>query len=74
VVDRQELHTILRSLLVNVVIDWEQNRLVFTWKHGGTSAVSVAMTPQRLVANVRRADRPRYKPGQMAPPLPTVKR
>ena len=32
-------------------------------RNGGTSAVSVAMTPQRLVANVRRADRPRYKPG-----------
>ena len=74
VVDRQELHAMLRSLLVNVVVDWERNRLVFTWKHGGRSAVAVAMKPQRLVANVRRADRPRYEPSQMAPPLPVVKR
>jgi DNA invertase Pin-like site-specific DNA recombinase len=74
VVDRQELHTILRSLLVNVVIDWECNQLVFNWKHGGTNAVPVAMKPQRIVENVRRADRPRFKPGEMAPPLPAVKR
>lgn len=74
VVDRQELHTILRSLLVNVVVDWEHEQLMFNWKHGGTSAVRVAMKPQRVVANVRRADRPRFRPGEMAPPLPMVKR
>jgi hypothetical protein len=74
VVDRPELHTILRSLLLSVVIDWEHDQLVFNWRHGGTSAVRVAMKPQRVVANVRRADRPRFKPGEMAPPLPTVKR
>jgi hypothetical protein len=73
-VDRQELRTILRSLSVNVVIDWERNQLVFNWKHGGRSAVPVVMKPQRIVANVRRADRPRFKPVQMAPPLPAVKR
>jgi hypothetical protein len=74
VVDRQELHTTLRSLLLNVVIDWEHNQLVFNWKHGGTSAVHVTMKPQRTVANVRRADRPRFNPGEIAPPLPVVKR
>jgi DNA invertase Pin-like site-specific DNA recombinase len=73
VVDRQELHTILRSLLVSVVIDWEHNQLVFDWKHGGRSAVRVTMKPQRIVANPRRADRPRFKPGEMASPLPAVK-
>ena len=74
VVDRQELHTILRSLLTQVVVDWEHDRLVFHWKHGGTSAVRVAIRPKRIVANVRRADRPRFQPGQMAPPLPMVNR
>lgn len=74
VVDRQELHTILRSLLTDVVVDWEHDQLVFHWKHGGTSAVRVAIKPKRVVANVRRADRPRFRPGQMAPPLPMVNR
>ncbi len=72
VVDRKELHAILRSVVVKVVIDWEHERLVFHWKHGGESAVPVAMKPQRKVANRRRADRPRYKPGEVAPALPVV--
>lgn len=74
VVDRHELHTILRSLLVVVVVDWVHDQLVFNWKHGGTSVVRVVMKPQRVVANPRRADRPRFKAGEMAPSLPVVKR
>lgn len=41
VVDRVELHSILRSLLTKVVVDWEHEQLVFHWKHGGESAVRV---------------------------------
>jgi DNA invertase Pin-like site-specific DNA recombinase len=74
VVDREELHQILRSLLLKVVIDWEHDQLVFHWKHGGESAVLVATWPQRKVENPRRANRPRYMPGENAPPLPVVAR
>ena len=72
--DRVELHAILKSLFVKVVIDWQQNQLRIVWKHGGESIVKVAMKPMRKVANKRRADRPRYQPGQMAPALPLVPR
>jgi hypothetical protein len=74
VIDRHELHLVLRSLLVKAVVDWEHDQLVFHWKHGGESVVHVDMKPQRVVTNKRRADRRRFKPGQMAPPLPVVKR
>jgi len=74
IVDRQELHAILQSLLVRVIVDWERDRLVLHWKHGGESTVAVAMRPLRRVANVRRADRPRYQPGELAVPLPEAKR
>jgi hypothetical protein len=60
------------SLFTKVVVDWEHNRLVFHWKHGGESSVSVALKPLRQVANRRRADRPRYQPGELAPALPSV--
>jgi len=73
-VDRPELHSILKSLFVKVIIDWEHNRLDIHWKHGGKSFVKVDMRPQRKVANKRRADRPRYQPGEMAPALPVVAR
>ena len=73
-VDRKELHSIFRSLFVRVIIDWERDRLVFHWQHGGESAVRVNMQPQRIVANPRRADRPRFQPGQVAQALPTVPR
>ena len=73
-VDRQELHAILRSLVVKVVANCERDQLVLHWKHGGESAVAVAMKPQRKVANPRRANRPRYKPGEMAPALSVVAR
>jgi len=72
--DRVELHSILKSLFVKVIIDWQQDRLRFVWKHGGESLVKVNMKPQRKVANRRRADRPRYKPGEAAPALPIVQR
>lgn len=71
-VDRHELHAMFRLLFEKVIIDWERNRLVFHWQHGGVSGVSVNMAPQRIVANPRRADRPRFQPGQMARPLPEV--
>ena len=74
VIDRHELHSVLKSLLVKAIVDWEHDQLVFHWKHGGESVVHVDMKPQRVVANKRRADRPRFRPGQMAPPLPMVKR
>jgi DNA invertase Pin-like site-specific DNA recombinase len=74
VVDRHDLHLSLVSLLTKVVIDWEHDRLVFHWKHGRESFVPVDMKPQREVANRRRTDRPRYKPGEVAPALPIVKR
>jgi hypothetical protein len=74
VVDRHELHSVLRSLVTKVVVDWERNQLVFHWKHGGESAVRVAMKPQRDVENPRRSDRSRFKPGERAPLLPEVKR
>jgi DNA invertase Pin-like site-specific DNA recombinase len=67
VLDRSELHSILRSLLVRVIIDWQHNQLRFVWKHGGESFVKADMRPQRKVANKRRADRPRFLPGQTAP-------
>jgi DNA invertase Pin-like site-specific DNA recombinase len=74
IVDREELHQILRSLLVKVVIDCEHDQLIFHWKHGGESAVLVATRPQRKVENPRRANRPRYMPGENAPALPVVVR
>ena len=73
-VNRKGLHTILLSLFVKVVVDWENERLVFHWQHGGESSVRANMKPQRQVANVRRADRPRFQPGQLAQPLPIVPR
>ena len=72
--DRPELHSIFRSLFVKVVIDWENNRLKFIWKHGGESFVKADMRPQRQIMNVRRANRPRYQPGELAPALPVVTR
>lgn len=74
VVDRAELHSMLKSLFVKVIIDWQNNRLRIVWKHGGESFVKVDMRPQRKVANKRRADRPRYQPGEMAPALPVAAR
>jgi DNA invertase Pin-like site-specific DNA recombinase len=74
VVDRHELHLMLESLFVKVIIDWENNRLRFVWKHGGESFVKVDMRPQRKVENKRRTIRPRYQPGEMAPALPVVAR
>lgn len=73
-VDRMELHSILVTLFAKVVVDWEHEQLTFHWKHGGTSSVRVLMRPLREVANRRRADRPRYKPGEAAPPLPVAVR
>lgn len=73
-VDRKELHAILRSLVLKVVVDWERDQLVLHWKHGGQSAVKAAMRPQRVVANRRRADRPRFRPGENALPLPIAER
>jgi DNA invertase Pin-like site-specific DNA recombinase len=73
-VDRMELHSIFVALFVKVVIDWEHEQLTFHWKHGGTSSVKVAMKPLREVANRRRSDRPRYKPGETAPALPVSPR
>jgi hypothetical protein len=72
--DRKELHSVLLALFVKVVIDWEHHQLTFHWKHGGTSSVKVAMKPLREVENRRRADRPRYKPGEAAPALPVAMR
>jgi len=72
--DRKELHAVFRSLFVKVVIDWENDRLMFHWQHGAESKVHVNMKPQRVVANVRRADRQRFQPGQVALPLPVVAR
>jgi hypothetical protein len=72
--DRHELHSILASLLIKAIVDWEHNRLIMHWKHGGESVVKVDMRPLRKVANRRRADRPRYKPGELAPALPVVAR
>jgi hypothetical protein len=72
--DRKELHGMLRLLLIKVVIDWEHDRLIFHWQHGGESVVPVNMQPQRWVANPRRADRWRFQPGQVAPSLPQVAR
>jgi hypothetical protein len=74
ILDRRELHAIFRSLFIKVVIDWENNRLLIHWQHGGESSVPANMKPLRTVANVRRADRPRYQPGEMAMPLPEVAR
>jgi hypothetical protein len=73
IVDRIELHLVFKSLWSKVVVDWERNRLIFHWKHGGESHVQANMKPLREVANTRRADRPRYQPGQMGPRLPQVK-
>jgi hypothetical protein len=68
VVDREELHQILRSLLVKVVIDWEHDQLIFHGKHGGESAILVATWPQRKVENPRHANRPRYMQGERSTP------
>ena len=73
-VDRHELHAMFRLLFVKVLIDWQNNRLVFHWQHGGESSVEVNMRPQRRVANPHRADRPRFQPGEKAEPLPEVAR
>ena len=32
--DDPELHLMLKSLLMKVVIDWQNDRLRFVWKHG----------------------------------------
>jgi DNA invertase Pin-like site-specific DNA recombinase len=74
IVDRVELHSMFRSLFSKVVVDWEHDGLTFHWTHGGQSYVRASMKPLREVANVRRADRPRYQPGQMGPRLPAVAR
>ena len=74
VLDRHELHSMLKSLFVKVVIDWQNNRLKFVWKHGGESFVKVDMRPQRKVENKRRTIRPRYQPGENAPALPVAAR
>jgi DNA invertase Pin-like site-specific DNA recombinase len=74
IVDRHELHALFRSLFTKVVVDWEYERLVFHWQHGGDSNVRAMMNPQRVVANVRRADRLRFQPGEMAVSLPVVER
>jgi hypothetical protein len=71
---RMELHAVFRSLFVKVVIDWEHDRLIVHWQHGGESFVRVNMKPQRRVANPRRADRWRFQPGEVAPPSPVVAR
>jgi hypothetical protein len=71
-VDRKELHSIFVALFVKVVVSWESEQLTFHWKHGGISSVKVAMKPLREVANRRRADRPRYGPGELAPVLPVA--
>lgn len=73
-VDRHALNTILRSLLVRVVVDWEHDRLVLHWKHGGQCMVPVLITPLRVVSNRRRSDRPRLGPGRMPAPLPVSER
>ena len=70
----KELHAILHSLLLKVVVDWERGRLVLHWKHGGESWVKAAMKPQRRVENRRRADRPRFALGERIAPLPVVAR
>jgi DNA invertase Pin-like site-specific DNA recombinase len=74
IVDRVDLHRLFQSLFAKVVIDWEHDRLIIHWKHGGQSFVRASMKPLREVANMRRADRPRYQPGQMGPRLPPVAR
>ena len=73
-VDRHALNTILRSLLVRVVVDWENDRLALHWKHGGQSIVPILITPLRVVSNRRRSDRPRLGPGRMPTPLPVFDR
>jgi Methyltransferase domain len=73
-IDRHALHALFRLLFVKVVINWPDNQLVFHWQHGGESSVQVNMQPQRKVSNPRRGGRPRFLPGQMAPPLPVVAR
>jgi DNA invertase Pin-like site-specific DNA recombinase len=73
-VDRHALNTILRSLLVRVVVDWEHDRLMLHWKHGGQSVVPVLITPLRVVSNRRRSDRPRLGPGRVPAPLPVSER
>jgi DNA invertase Pin-like site-specific DNA recombinase len=72
--DRHELHATLKSLFFKIVIEWQQERLRLVWRHGGESALPVSMKPLRLVANKRRADRPRYQPGEPAPALPVAAR
>jgi len=74
IVDRVELHSIFKSLFTKVVIDWQRENLIFHWKHGGESSVRAAMKPLRQVENMRRADRPRYQPGEMGPRMPPAER
>ena len=73
-VDRHELNNRLRSLLEKVVVDWEQDRLILHWKHGGHSHVPALIAPLRMVTNPRRSDRPRLGPGRAPLPLPVVAR
>ncbi len=74
VVDRHELNNRLRSLLEKVVIDWQQDRLVLYWKHGGQSFVPALIAPLRMVTNPRRSDRPRLGPGRTPQLLPVAAR
>jgi hypothetical protein len=74
VVDRQELNNRLRSLLEKVVIDWQQDRLVLYWKHGGQSFVPALIAPLRMATDPRRSDRPRLGPGRTPQPLPVAAR
>lgn len=74
VLDRLELHSVFLALFSKVIIDWERNRLVFHWKHGGESSVAVATKPLRNVENPRRPGKQRFNPGELAPALPSVAR
>jgi len=72
--NRVELHRMFVSLFSKVVIDWERGRLIFHWKHGGTSAVKAIMEPLRREKDRSRRVNPQCTPGQRAPNLPVVQR
>ena len=61
--DIARINTALRSLLLKVVVDWENERLVLHWRHGGETTAGFWRRRQKgTVRNATPTDSPRQRP------------